>query len=100
MSRGRAGQATDRRVGVMDEALEAHWRAFGAYLKGRIVGADLTVSEFAGRAGLTLTQVSRILNGQSGTRRTTLPRFARALGLMDAKAIRELYTRAGFLPPA
>jgi hypothetical protein len=84
----------------MDEVLEAHWRTFGAHLKRLIETAHLTVSEFANRADITLTQASRILNGQSGTRRTTLPRFVRALRLTDRKTIRELYAKAGFLPPA
>ena len=83
----------------MDRALVAHWRAFGVYLKRLLDRAGLTVSEFAERAGITLTQASRILNGQSGTRRTTLPRFIQALGMNQRNAIRDLYARAGFLPP-
>lgn len=83
----------------MDEALQAHWRAFGAHLRQEIEAAGLNLSEFAERAGLTLTQVSRILNGQSGTRRATLPRFVQALRWNDPERVRDLYRKAGFLPP-
>lgn len=57
------------------------------------------VTEFADKAEITLTQASRILNGASGTRRTTLPRFVQALGLIKSEDINALYRKAGFQPP-
>lgn len=80
--------------------MEAHWREFGAYLRDLMEKAEIeTVTEFAERSRLTLTQTSRILNGQSGTRRTTLPQIVEALGIIDREEITKLYMKAGFTPP-
>ena len=84
---------------TMDEALENHWRMFGKHLQRMIDDADITLSEFAARADITLVQASRIVNGQSGTRRATLPRFVQALHLSDSDQIVALYQKAGFVPP-
>ena len=48
-------------------------------LRGLIDAAKMDYSEFAQRADLTNVQISRILNGKSGTKRSTLPRFVQAV---------------------
>lgn len=84
---------------LMDEAQERHWKQFGRYLMRLIDNVGMSVTEFADASGITLTQASRLVNGQSGTRRTTLPRFVAALRLTTSEQ-RELYRMAGFTLPA
>jgi hypothetical protein len=87
----------------MDKAQQAHWRKFGRHLQSLIREAGMSNTDFAQHAEMTLTQVSRILNAGSGTRRSTLPRFIRALrmgGLVwSTRMANELYEGAGFVPP-
>lgn len=83
----------------MDEAQEAHWKRFGAYLRDAMAEQGLTATECAKRSGMTLTQWSRLLNGASGTRRTTIAQLVRALGWTNPDRIEDLYRRAGFVPP-
>lgn len=86
-----------------DEALEAHWKKFGTHLNGLITQADTSVTDFARASDTSLTHVSRLLNGASGTRRGTLPRFIRALQMAGLRwtpaMVTELYEMAGFVPP-
>lgn len=80
------------------EAIAAHWKRFGEWLEAqRLSVPGLSATEAARRADMHLTTWSRLENGQTGTRRNTLPRILEALGIdeSDPRYI-ECYKIAGF----
>src|SRR5436190_1719812 len=59
---------------------DAHWQAFGKWLRAQRRAADLTQDQVATRAGIHVLQVGRIEKGESGTKRETVLALANAIG--------------------
>jgi transcriptional regulator with XRE-family HTH domain len=74
--------------------VDSRWEAFGAWLREERGRQRLSQDESAGRAEMTKQQWSRIERGESGTRRETVERMARAVRASVPDALR----RAGYLP--
>jgi hypothetical protein len=77
---------------------EAHWKAFGGWLKGerkrrRVSRRVLCENELV---SIRPVQLQRIEEGETRTRRIVVEGLARALGLDENEAL----SRAGFLPSA
>jgi transcriptional regulator with XRE-family HTH domain len=62
---------------------------FGRYMKREREERGLTQKYVADKIGLTVTQLSRIENGKSGTERDTVILWARVLGLEENDALRK-----------
>jgi transcriptional regulator with XRE-family HTH domain len=63
-------------------------RRFGRWLKEQRKARGLTQEFVAEKSDITVTQLSRIENGKSGTRRDTVIQLAQIIGIDEAKALR------------
>lgn len=89
------------RTNLIDNAVEEAHKDFGRFLEEQLLKFDMTATDATRKAELTLSQWSRITNGRSGTRRSTIPRIASAFGIgPDDPRIDEFYRRAGYEPPS
>lgn len=70
------------------------WKRFGQWVGEQVRLTGKTQKEVAVFAGITEVQLSRIVNGNSGTKRETIPGLAEALGV----DVDEAYERAGYSP--
>lgn len=61
---------------------------FGRWLKEQRKARRKTQEYVAGKSGLTVTQISRIENGRSSTRRDTVIHLARIIGINETEALR------------
>lgn len=77
---------------VDETATERLWREFGAWMRSRREGLRMSQEVAAGKAGMARQQWYRIEKGESGTKRSTIERIARALQVNTNEALQ----RAGF----
>lgn len=63
-------------------------REFGRWLKEQRKSRRITQESVAARAKITVTQLSRIENGRSSTRRDTVIDLARLIGIDEREALR------------
>jgi transcriptional regulator with XRE-family HTH domain len=63
-------------------------RRFGRWLKQQRKTRGLTQEFVAAKSNITVTQLSRIENGQSGTRRDTVIQLAQVIGINETEALR------------
>jgi transcriptional regulator with XRE-family HTH domain len=73
----------------------ARWPVFGAWVREHRLRLKKTQKEIAKEAGITDVQLSRIENGESGTRHETILALAGALHA----DVGECYRMAGFTAP-
>lgn len=83
-----------------DSPTKTLWREFGQWIKqcrenAKLSNPSLTQERVAQKAGISVVQLSRIENGESGTKRDTIIALARVIGISEAEAM----DRAGFGEP-
>jgi transcriptional regulator with XRE-family HTH domain len=79
---------------------DQHWREFGLWLKRERERAGLTQREVAGKVKIHPVQLSRIENGDSGTRRETVFALAAAIGFDLREGLRKAGFDLGTMPPS
>ncbi|HEX8367705.1 MAG TPA: helix-turn-helix transcriptional regulator [Pyrinomonadaceae bacterium] len=63
-------------------------RRFGCWLKEQRKAHGITQEFVAAKSDITVTQLSRIENGKSGTRRDTVIQLAQIIGIDESEALR------------
>lgn len=81
-------------INVMTEQTDKRWKQFGTWLSQQRKQVKKSQKEVALSAGLHVVQLSRIENGESGTKKETLDALIKALRLDPGEA----YRQAGFMP--
>ncbi|HEX8773743.1 MAG TPA: helix-turn-helix transcriptional regulator [Pyrinomonadaceae bacterium] len=71
------------------------WKEFGAWIQRERELAGLKQDQVAAKVGIHPVQLSRIENGESGTKRDTVIALACAIDINEAEALQ----RAGFASP-
>ncbi len=64
-------------------------KEFGRYMQSQRESKGISQKYIADKIGKTVTQVSRIENGKSGTERDTVIEWAKALGINENEALRQ-----------
>ena len=67
----------------------AQSREFGRWLRQQRRGHGISQKFVAEKSGITVTQLSRIENGRSSTRRDTVIHLARIIGINESEALRQ-----------
>jgi transcriptional regulator with XRE-family HTH domain len=76
-------------AGSVAESSEILRYRFGSWLQKERQSRGISQKHVAGKAGFTATQLSRIENGRSGTRRDTVILLAKIIGIDEIEALRQ-----------
>ena len=71
---------------------------FGRFIQQARENSGLSQKYVAGKANLTVTQLSRIENGQSGTKRDTVILLAQVIGIDEVSALK-VFSPESFITP-